>query len=154
MEMPKPGKAHEFLSRMAGVWVGQEHMYPSPWAPEGSDADAHVENRLALGGFSLIQDYVQSQNGQQTFEGHGVLGWDSAASEYIMHWWDAMGMPVNVFRGHETGGVMVLTSIGPHGSSKGTWDFSKDGTYIFRMEVSPDGEQWFPMVDGVYALHS
>lgn len=150
MEMPTPGEAHRVFELMAGKWEGDEKMYPQPWAAEGADGQAKIENRLALGGFVLVQDYVQHQHGRAVFEGHGVLSWDDGAKQYVMHWWDSMGMPPNVFRGGMVGGVLVMTSDFPGGQGRSTWDFRDAGKYTFRMEILGPNGAASPMMDGSY----
>jgi hypothetical protein len=67
MEMPKPTAAHKQLELLAGDWVGEEIMHPSPWATGGGTATARVRNRVGLDGFAVIQDYVQERGGEPTF---------------------------------------------------------------------------------------
>jgi len=76
MEMLKPGPEHAKLARIAGLWLGKDTMQPSPFSPSGDTVDARVENRVALGGFVVVQDYAQLKDGQPTFEGHAVFSWD------------------------------------------------------------------------------
>ena len=45
MEMPTVTDSHKRLHRLAGSWLGQETMHPSPWDPKGGAATARVENR-------------------------------------------------------------------------------------------------------------
>lgn len=151
MEMPKPGPRQAALQVMTGSWIGKETMHPSPWAPQGSTADARIENHMGLSGFTLIHDYVQSMGGMTTFEGHGVLNFDMASNEYVMHWFDSMGMGVNVFRGSFTDGILTMTAPGMNNTqTRGTWDYSKAGRNTFKMETSADGVNWSPMMDGEY----
>ena len=103
MEMPTPGDAHRRLEVLVGTWIGEETMHPSPWDPQGGVADGTIENRLALDGFNVIQEYTQSRDGQQTFAGHGVFGWDGQRGCYTLHWFDTMGTPrtgVTITRPH------------------------------------------------------
>ena len=152
MEMPKPTAAHQRLHPLAGAWKGEETMHPSPWDPQGGKAEGRVDNRLALDGFAIVQDYRQLRGGNVSFSGHCVMAWDAAANEYQMHWWDSMGTPVNVFRGQFEGSNLLLKSANPAGHCRTTMDLSKagQGAYSFRMEVSPDGKQWFPFMEGDY----
>jgi hypothetical protein len=140
---------------MAGVWVGEEKIYPSQWVLGGAVADARVENRIALGGLILVQDYAQTKDGRALFEGHGVLRWDAAAGQYVMHWFDSMGMPPEEFRGTCTGGVLAMTARSAQGGlTRATWDYSTPGAYTFRMEVQDSAGQWSAMMDGSYTKRS
>src|ERR1051325_8115641 len=103
MEMPKPTEAHQKMASLAGHWTGSEKMHPSPWDPAGGTATGRADNRLALDGFALLHDYVQERNGAVSFQGHGVLTFDSREHCYLMHWWDSMGFGANVYKGDFAG---------------------------------------------------
>lgn len=79
MEMPRPTEAHRRLHALAGDWTGTEKMHPSPWDPQGGTAEGRVQNRVALDGFAIVQQYEQRRGGQISFSGHGVFSWDAAA---------------------------------------------------------------------------
>ena len=150
MEMPKPTDAHKKLERLAGKWKGEEKMYPSPWDPAGGMAVARVNNRPALDGFTVVQDYEQERNGAVTFRGHGVFSYDTAQQCYVLHWWDTMGMPPNQFKGTIDGNILTLTDKNPRGLSRAVFDLRQEGKYNFKMEVSQDGKQWMTFVEGNY----
>lgn len=154
MEMPKPTEAHKKLMKICGSWIGEEHMHPSPWDPKGGVATARIQNRIALDGFIVIQDYEQERDGRGGFRGHGVFRWDDAVQCYVLHWFDSMGMAPNEFKGNFQGDLLTMTSKGPMGYNRGVWDYSKPGQCSFRMDVSPDGRQWQTFVEGNYKLQS
>jgi hypothetical protein len=79
MEMPTPDEHHEKLSVLAGSWVGEETMYPSPWDPAGGGARGFIEARMDLHGMFLVSDYRQERGGAVTYRGHGVYGWDASS---------------------------------------------------------------------------
>jgi hypothetical protein len=150
MEMPKPSAAHRELERLVGDWTGTEHMYPSPWNPAGGDALARITNRLAVDGFNVVQEYEQETAGIVTFRGHGVFSWDAGQTCYVLHWFDSMGMPPNVFRGNFAGDVLTVSTTWPQGLGRAVFDLSREGHYTFRMEASEDGKQWAPLMEGQY----
>ena len=150
MEMPKPAAAHRKLERVVGHWTGEEKLFPSPWDPKGGTAISRVENRPALDGFAVVQDYEQERNGKVTFRGHGVMRWEAQLQCYEMHWFDSMGMPPNIFRGNFEDNVLTLTSKALQGHTRAIWDFRQDGRYTYRMEVSPDGSKWQTFIEGSY----
>lgn len=154
MEMPKPTQEHKSLERLAGTWIGEEKLHPSPWDPVGGPATGRVENRIALEGFALIQNYEQRRNDTVTFCGHGVLTWDSSQQVYVMHWWDSMGSPPNVFQGSFEGNLLVLSYAGPMGHHRTTFELSGESSYEFRMDVSGDGNSWVPFMEGHYTRQS
>ena len=152
MEMPKPTAAHQRLNVLAGKWQGQEKMHPSPWDPQGGMADAKIDNQLVLDGFAIVQSYSRMHGGAAFFTGHCVMTYDGIAKEYRMHWWDSLGSPVDVFRGQFDGQRLMLHSQNSMGYSRGTFNLAQAeaGRYSFSMEVSPDGLEWAPFMDGSY----
>ncbi|MFQ5690397.1 MAG: DUF1579 family protein [Gemmatimonadota bacterium] len=148
--MSKPTEAHRRLEKLAGVWVGEENMAPSPWSPEGHTATGRSEVRVALDGLAAIADYRQEREGSVTFRGHGVYTYDPAEDQYLLHWFDCMSPGPEVFRGGFEDGVLTLTSHGPQGHARLTADYSVEGRMANRMELSPDGESWTTVFDGRY----
>lgn len=152
MEMPRPTEKQEKMHRLVGRWRGEEKLFPSPWDPEGGTAVGRVDNRCALDGFVVLQDYEQERNGAISFRGHGVFSWNSVQQCYIMHWFDSMGTPVNEYKGDFEGPVLTLSCDMPQGGkSRAVFDFGPEGKYGFRMEISQDGEQWSPFMEGLYS---
>lgn len=151
MEMPKPTDAHRKLQKLVGNWHGEERIFPSPWDSQGGTAIGRVQNRLALDGFVVVQDYEQERGGSVNLRGHGVFSWEATEQCYVMHWWDSMGMPPNVFRGNFQGDVLILTSKDQHGHSRATFDYHEQDRYSFKMEVSQDGNQWYTFMEGSYS---
>jgi hypothetical protein len=157
MQTLQPNEAHRKLEKLAGDWIGKERIHPSPFDPQGGEAVGRVHNRVALDGFVIVQDYEQERGGKVNFRGHGVFSWDAAEQCYMMHWWDSMGMPLNLFRGEFEGDVLTLDcrlpaddELGRHSQSRAVFDFTAADRYRFRMEVSPNGKQWFPFMEAEY----
>jgi hypothetical protein len=150
MDMPKPGPEHAALQVFAGTWEGRERMPPSPWSPTETTADGRIVSRQSLGGFAIVQDYVQSSDGVSRYEGHGVLTWDGAAKEYCLYWLDSMGSPVNTFRGKRDGDTWTFMSRDARGHTRSAWEFTSRHSYRHTMEVSPDGKTWSTFMDGTY----
>ena len=150
MDMPLPGAEHNALKAFEGTWRGVETMPPSPWAPQTTTADGHIVNRVSLAGFTVVQDYMQSLKGTPTYEGHGVFTWDAQAKQYVLYWFDSMGSPANVFRGHLDGTIWTFLSSHAMGMTRSVWDFSKPNTYRHTMEMSQDGASWNTFMTGDY----
>jgi hypothetical protein len=150
MDMPKPGAAHTKLEALAGQWTGEEVIMPSPMDPTGGPANAKIDNRFVLGGFVLVQDYVQERSGQVNFEGHAVIGYDAGTDTYVMDWWDTFGMGRSEYRGKWSGSTLTLESATPMGRSRATYDLSQPDAYEFSMEVSLDGNNWATFMKGSY----
>ncbi|HZY10701.1 MAG TPA: DUF1579 family protein [Bacteroidota bacterium] len=150
MEMPKPSDAHKKLLKLVGRWNGEEKLYPSPWDPTGGMAKGLAVNKAELDGFFVVQDYQQERNGRINFRGHGVFGWDQFENCYVVHWFDSMGTPPQVMKGTFENSVLSLVGKFPQGFNRGIWDYSKEGKVTFKMEVSMDGKNWQPMMEGNY----
>ena len=151
MEMPTPQAEHQKLAALAGTWSGEETMHPSPWAPAGSSAIGKITSRMDLGSFFLISDYTQEKDGQVTFRGHGVYGWDAHHERYTIHWFDSMGMdPGAPAPGTWEGDVLCFQHETAMGHARYTYTFVDADHYSFKLENSLDGESWTPMMDGQY----
>ncbi|MEO8681751.1 MAG: DUF1579 family protein [Vicinamibacterales bacterium] len=149
--MPKPGDAHKKLGALVGEWSGAEMLHPSPWDPAGGAAIAAVTNRWIADGFAVVQDYEQRRDGKVTFSGHGVFWFDPGKQEYVMHWWDSMGGTGGEYRGTFDGNTLILGAPMPQGGhSRTSWVLTGADGHTFLMEVSPDGENWQPAMEGKY----
>ncbi len=151
MEMPKPTEAHRKLEKLVGQWTGEERLFPSPWDPKGGTAVGRVQNRLALDGFIVVQDYEQRRGGVVNFRGHGVFSWNAGEAVYVLHWFDSTGLPPNQFRGGFEDDVLTLTDHGPQGHFRVVFDHRQPDRYSFRMEVSQDGNAWQTLMEGSYS---
>lgn len=147
MEMPQPSAAHRRLERLVGRWRGEERMPPSAWAPEGAEAIGYSDARSALGGFAVVCDYRQEKDGVVTYEGHGVDSYDPAEDLYVMHWFDSIGSPPEVFRGRFEGDRLEMRSR----QARSLTEYTGDGSMTTRMETLEDGESWTLALEGSYA---
>jgi hypothetical protein len=150
MQMPQATDAHRRMQVLAGTWVGEERIHPSPVDPAGGTARARVRNVTSLDGFAVVQDYEQERGGRVNFRGHGVFRFDAGRAQYVLHWFDSFGQPPAEFWGTFDGDVLTLTSRGPLGHVRARWDVAEPGRYAYQMDVSPDGAQCMRFIDGTY----
>lgn len=150
MDMPQPSAGHRQLEKLAGTWQGTETMHPSQWDPKGGTATGTSRVRMALGGFAAIVDYEQARDGHVTFSGHGVYTYDGEANEIVLHWFDCMGSPPEIFRGTFEGERLTVTSRNQMGFARLIYDHSEPGVLVSSMEMSPDGTTWATLFDGTY----
>ncbi len=150
MQMPRPSPEQQALSIMAGDWLGKEQVQPSPFDIAGGTAIGHVHNCLGLDGFIIVHDYVQERNGKVSLCAHAIVQWDTLAKQAVMYWFDSFGMPPTTFRGMLKDNILTLITPQGTGFSRITYDFSKPGSYTYRMEVSIDGTEWYPFTSGDY----
>lgn len=151
MEMRKPTEEHRRLYILAGEWVGEEKLSPSPWGP-GGNATGRSSYRVEVDGFYVIQDYVEEKDGQVVFRGHGIFGFDAQAGEYCWYWVDSMGfVPAGPSRGQWEGDTLTFRSISPQGQGRYVYRFEGKQTYHFRIENSFDGGKTFAtFMEGTY----
>ena len=150
MEMPQLTDAHQRLRRLVGRFQGKENIYPSNWSPQAATASASMDGRLITGGFAAVHDYEQKKNGKVSYSGHGVFRYDAPAGQYELHWFDSMGMGVNVFRGNFEGDKLVLTTHDANGYMRCIYDLGAKQGLGMRMETSQDGMNWQPFQSGDY----
>lgn len=150
MEMPSLTDDHRQLAKLAGIWKGDETMYPSQWDPKGGKAEASTRARVALNGFAVVGDYEQMRDGKRTFEGHGIYTFDARQKQVVLHWFDSMGHGREEFRGGWKGDVLTLTSKTPMGHARLIYDCSTAGMMRSSMEMSPDGSNWSKFFDANY----
>jgi hypothetical protein len=69
-----------------------------------------------------------------------------------MTWFDTMSGGIGgTSKGKFDGKVLAFQSANPMGHSRYSYHFEGDGKYVFKIEVSEDGKQWMPMLEGKYA---
>jgi len=150
-EMPRPTDKHVKLKSLAGTWVGEEQLHPSPWDQKGGTALGRIDAKMDLDGFFLVSDYVQDRGGQCAYRGHGVFGWDEGSNCYTMHWFDSIGSPcTEPARGTWEGNRLVFQSKSSMGHGRFSYEFEGEGKYRFKIENSTDGKQWALFMEGKY----
>ena len=82
-------KEHDILKKDVGTWTAECKM----WAA-GPDADPIVSpgkevNRMLPGGKWMVSDF-EGEFGGETFNGHGVFGYDPDKKKYVGTWIDSM----------------------------------------------------------------
>lgn len=151
MEMPKPTEHHRKYQALVGEWSGEEKLHPMPWSPQAAAATSHCTYRLDLDGFFLICDHEQTRDGKVSYRGHGVFGHDPRQQKHTMHWFDVMGGdPGAPATGTWQGDTLSFQHSHHMGHSRYTYRFERDGFYDFRIEMSQDGKNWMPFLDGAY----
>ena len=150
MEMPKTGPEHERLLAFVGEWEGQEELSPSASGPSGT-ARGCMSFREDLGGFAVIQDYVEEKDSRVTFRGHGVFTVDPASKAVLWYWFDSIGFPPEAAaQGTFEGDVLTLQRESPRGVARYVYRISKDSCE-FSIENKWVGDADFkPFMSGKY----
>ena len=149
MHMPKPQEQHERLKHLAGTWIGEETMHPSPWDPKGGTATAKVVSRIDVDGFFLVTDYIQERNGQVSYRAHGVFGFSPRAKQWTLDWFDSMGDRAAA-TGMLEGKTLIFQSQGPMGHGRYSYTLESDGRYLMSIDNSQDGKSWTRFMEGTY----
>jgi hypothetical protein len=150
METPRPTVDHARLAAFAGTWHAEERLFPSPFNPRGGTATGRLVARMALDGFFLVSDYVETRDGVETYRGHGVYGWDAARRAHTMHWFDSMcGQYAEPALGTWDGNVLTYRLETPRVRARYVYEVLAEDRYRFRIEHSPDGVAWAPFLEAV-----
>ena len=149
--MPKPNEHHQKLHRLAGSWVGDEVLEPSPWGP-GGPAVGRMTGDVSVDGFFVVSDYSEEKDGRIQYRAHSVFGWDDKEKNVTWYWFDSMGeTPSGPTRGTWDGDTLVLRNKSPQGEGRYTYRFEGKDRYVFRMENSSDGgKTWKKLMEGKY----
>ena len=150
MQMPGPTAHHHKLEALAGEWVGEETLHPSPWAPETRTAIGRFSSRIALDGMFLVSDYTETRDGNVVFRGHGVYGWHAKKERYTMHWFDSMGFPPGETLGVWEGDTLTFSGSGEGGHGRYVYTVHGRDRMSFRIESSQDGATWSTIMEGEY----
>src|SRR5262245_19343482 len=148
--MPTPQAEHKKLSALAGRWEAEETLFPSPWDPQGGKATGYMDARVALNGFHVINDYKQVRNGQTTYEGHGVFGYDPEEKCWTMSWSDGMCPDTGISKGRWEGNTLTFQNQSKMGHGRYTYVFESPEKITFKLEHSQDGKTWNQMMEGKF----
>ena len=108
-DLPKPGPEHQKLHATAGTWDAVLESTGPDGKPQVSKGVS--ENRVALGGFWMIDDFHADWNGMK-FQGQGVTGFDPLKGKYVGTWIDSMMPHLMVLEGSYDKAGKVLTMSG------------------------------------------
>ncbi len=125
-------------------------MHPSPWDAKGSVVQGVVRNTRALDGFAVLQDYEQSREGVENMRAHGIFRYDSTRSLYELHWIDSMGGAPSRFEGTLVNGLLHLELHTDHMHMRASWNLSVRDAITYSADISMDGVQWMPFMEGSY----
>ncbi|HNS98009.1 MAG TPA: DUF1579 family protein [Polyangiaceae bacterium] len=147
---PQPGKQHEKLHTLVGNWEGIVRLAPSAWGSAGM-AVGRFSNTVVADGFFLVSDYVEQRDGGETFVGHGVYGWDDIEKEYVLYWFDSMGLaPRQPARGTWKENELVFVLEQPGGKVRYSHTFLEPGAYVFRLQSQRDDADWDTIMEAEY----
>ena len=159
LQLQKTGCTHVAMlldKLIGGEQVGKHNRLPARLESEGRLIVGSVRNPwdwyVSLWAFGCEQcgGLADRLTSGFTFRGHGVFSFDPDRNVNVMTWWDSFGGTRSEYLGNWSGDVLTLEAQTPQGPARAVFDLSTAGEYGFRMEVSPDGKQWFPFMEGCY----
>lgn len=83
-----PGDPHALLAEAEGEWTFTMKMWMAPDAPPQT-SEGTATRRMILGGRHL-EEVVRGEVMGQSFEGHGLTGYDNVSGQYWSTWVDNM----------------------------------------------------------------
>lgn len=106
---PKPTAHHLAMKEQAGTWTAVARMYGEPGKPPLVSKGTET-NVLVAGGLWLKSEMRAEMQGQ-TFEGHGLFGYDTLQGAHVGTWVDVGGTWMAVSRGTCTKDCREMTLI-------------------------------------------
>ena len=94
---PKPTAHHLAMKELAGTWTAVARMYLEPGKPPVVSKGTET-NTLVAGGLWLKSEMRAEMMGQ-TFEGHGLFGYDTQTNAHVGSWVDSGGTWMAVSKG-------------------------------------------------------
>jgi hypothetical protein len=148
-QMPKPGPEHKNLAYFSGNWKLTGDVKPGPMGPGGKfTGTEHIE--WMPGGFFLVS-HSQGSSPMGKESGLAVYGYDADKKVYTYDEFSSTGENVHA-TGTFDGKVWTWASDSPMGGKpmKGQFILTETSptSYTFKFEVSQDGKNWAPVMDG------
>jgi hypothetical protein len=106
---------------------------------------------MDLNGFYLIQDTVQTRDGNETFATHGVFTYDRDDRTYKLFWHDSLGYysPAPASGGWAAKSL-ILVRGSLRGNARHVYEVVDDNNYTMKIQFSPDAEGWADVLTGTY----
>ncbi|CAK0779477.1 putative DUF1579 family protein [Gammaproteobacteria bacterium] len=141
------------LEKFIGSWAGTEDISHTLWRNRSSNVTAiRIDNRMAIGGKFLIQDYIQEYLGAIRYQWHAVVGWNPGHRCFTMHLFDSAGLVLDPpLLGNFEEEVLTLHHRGRMGHFLVMHHILETGDYALRVDVSPDEGKWYTAIEGHYA---
>ena len=125
-------------------------MHPSRFF-EAGPARAKVTAQVALGGFYVVQDYVQERDGKAIFSAHGLFTYDREDRLYKLFWHDALGyVPPGPASGTWKEATLTVLRASLRGATRHVFTFLDADTYTLKLQFSSDHEGWADLMTGTY----
>jgi hypothetical protein len=148
MQMPKPGPEHKKLDYFTGDWTCDGDTKPGPMGP-GGKMTMIDESKWMDGGFFVVMHTQFKSDSMGSGNGIAFLGYDADEKKYTYNEFNSSGEAV-VSKGTVDGDAWIW--IGDMKQPAGKGRFSEKilspTSYSFKFEMSTDGANWTPVMDG------
>ena len=141
-EAPKPPAELQKLAGWVGAWNAEQHVFPSPMAPE-TRQESKAFFRWVLNGFHL-EGLHRFEFMGKPMEGRTLWSYDAERKQYQCIWLDAMSPMAYVYSGNFTddGKLVVKASYTSQGKTINdviTYTFPTPDSYVMRYETDMSG---------------
>lgn len=148
-QMPKPGPEHKNLAFFAGNWKVTGDAKPGPMGPGGKFSGTEHMEWMPGGFFLVMHSQGSSSMGKET--ALAVYGYDADKKVYTYDEFSSTGEVIHA-TGTFDGKVWTWSSDSPMGGKPMKAHFiateTSPSSYTFKLEVSQDGNNWAPVMDG------
>jgi hypothetical protein len=148
MEMSKPGPELKKLDYFSGNWTCDGDLKSGPMGPGGKMTISEDSKWMDGGFFVVVQSSFKSAS-MGSGSGTSFMGYDSGSKKYTYNEFNSMGEATQSL-GTVDGDAW--TWIGdmkmPAGKGRFTEKILSPTSYTFKFEMSPDGGNWTPIMDG------
>jgi uncharacterized protein DUF1579 len=147
MQMPKPGPELKKLDYFAGNWTCDADMKSSPMGPGGKMTMTDDSKWMDGGFFVVIRSQFKSAS---MGNGNGIafLGYDADEKKYTYNEFNSQGEAV-VSKGTVDGDAWTwIGDMKPAGKGRFSEKILSPTSYSFKFEMSSDGTNWTPVLDG------
>jgi len=149
MPLPKPAPELSTLDYLAGDWISEADMKPSPMGPGGKMTSTDQVHWMEGKFFLVMHSKFKGAMGDGT--SLAVMGYDPAKKVYTYNEYDSMGQ-INHSEGTVTGDTWTWTSDENMGGQtfKGRYTMKvvSPTAYNFSYEMSQDGTKWTTVMEG------
>jgi hypothetical protein len=146
-QMPKPGPEHKKLDYFTGNWTCDGDMKSGPMGPGGKMTMTDDSKWMDGGYFVVIHSQFKSAS---MGDGNGIafLGYDADEKKYTYNEFNSQGETV-VSKGTVDGDAWTwIGDMKPSGKGRFSEKILSPTAYSFKFEMSSDGTNWTPVLDG------
>jgi Protein of unknown function (DUF1579) len=147
MNMPKPGPEHKKLDYFTGSWACDGDVKPGPMGPGGKMSNPQDAKWMEGGYFVVIHSQMKSAS-MGNGSGIAFLGYDPDEKKYTYSEFNSMGEAVQSKGTVEGDAWTWIGDMKPAGKGRFSEKILSPTSYTFKFEMSSDGTNWTPVMEG------